>query len=199
MWHQAGDAIGAAFVNALGDQLSKLSEGEEFDVGEFIVSIISAAVSVAATAIGTAYGQPALGAAVGNIASLGIRAGYNAINAKSKKGSTKVFHDGGWVGEDGLPRYHSGTWVGGDEQLAVLQDGERVLSRDEVASMGGRGAVDTAARGGSGGGRSISFTISAVDAKGVKELFTSDGSRGLRDALRTGQGMLPSLLGRSPR
>ncbi len=60
------------------------------------------------------------------------------------------FHSGGTVGRDGdarvvpfpllarAPRYHSGGWpgLGNDEVPAILQTGERVLSRREAGSHG---------------------------------------------------------------
>lgn len=195
---QAGDAIGAAFVNALADQLSKLSEGGEFDAALFIGDILATAVSVAATVIGSAYGMPALGSAVGNLAATGIRAGSSALSANAKKAKTqKQYHSGGWVGADGLPRYHDGAWIGTDEQAAVLQTGERVLSRQEVHHMGGARAVDAAARG--RGVASVVVNIQAIDSKSAAESFETDLADGMRRAQRAGRGMLPALLGGTPR
>jgi hypothetical protein len=65
------------------------------------------------------------------------------------------FHSGGIVGRDGdarvvpfpviarAPRYHSGGWPGldNDEVPAILQTGERVLSRREAGSYGQGGGV----------------------------------------------------------
>ena len=187
----AGDAIGAAFVNALGDQLSKLASGEEFDVALFVGDILASVISVAGTVIGTAYGQPALGAAVGNLAAMGVRAGAASISKDAKSRKPKTYHDGGWVGADGMPRYHDGTWVGGDEQAAILQHGERVLSRREVGAMGGKRGVDAAA---SGRG-AVNVSIMAIDAKNAAESFMSDLGRGMRQALRSGRGDLPTLMG----
>lgn len=57
-----------------------------------------------------------------------------------------VLHQGGWVGVNGTmryvhpayfenaPRFHSGT-LRSDERAAILQTGERVLSRDDVAAL----------------------------------------------------------------
>ncbi len=196
-WAAAADAIGGAFVSALTDQLNKLASGGELDAALFVGEILAATISVAGSVIGSALGQPALGSAIGNLAAMGVRAGASAISADNKKHKTQ-YHDGGWVGEDGLPRYHSGAWVGADEQMAILQHGERVLSRTEVGNMGGRSAIDSAASGRSGN-RSVSINVTAVDAKSVKELFVGDGSRGIREAVRTGQGALPRLLKVSPR
>jgi hypothetical protein len=64
-----------------------------------------------------------------------------------RSGQTGVnnFHTGGWIGE--LPRAHRGLWM--DEVPLIGQAGERMLSRAEVATMGGRASVDRAARGSS--------------------------------------------------
>lgn len=189
---QSADAIGAAFVNGLTAQLSKLAEGEELDPAMFVGEILAATVSAAAAIIGSVYGMPALGAAVGNLAAMGIRAGASGISAQAKKGGRRSYHTGGWVGDEAeLPRYHSGAWIRPDEQMAVLQQGERVLSRAEVTAMGGPRGVDGAAGGSRPG---FVVNVSALDAKSAAESFVSGVDRGLRDALRTGQGFLPQLL-----
>ena len=196
---RVGDAIGGAFVNALTDQLSKLAAGAEFDVAIFVGDILASVISIAGTVIGTAYGQPALGAAVGNLAAMGVRAGASAISADAKKNKmTKKYHSGGWVGDEAeLPRYHSGAWIGDDERHAILQTDERVLSRQETRAMGGRTAVDSMARGGGGSGMSV--TVIAMDAKNAAEGFMGEIGRGLKNALRSGHGDVPRLLGMSPR
>lgn len=53
-------------------------------------------------------------------------------------------HRGGWI--DAWPRAHRGLWM--DEVPIIAQTGERMLSRAEVARMGGRASVDAAASGG---------------------------------------------------
>lgn len=192
-WRQAGDAIGAAFVNALGDQLSKLAAGEEFDAAVFVGDILASVISVAATVIGTAYGQPALGAAVGNLASMGVRAGAAAIS----KGNKKKYHSGGWIGDEAeLPRYHSGGYLAPDEVPMIGQKGEYMLSRRNVADMGGPAGVERAIK---GGGPTISLSVMAIDAKNAAEGFVGELGAGLKRALRTGQGDVPALLGVSPR
>lgn len=188
----AGDAIGAAMVNALADQLSKLAEGGEFDAATFISEILAAAVGVAGTVIGTAFGQPAVGAAIGNLAAMGIRAGGSAISKGNKSNKPRTFHDGGWVD---APRHHDGAWIGPDEQRAVLQTGERVLSRAEIHHAGGPAAVDNMARGGPG----VTLNVHAIDAKSFADTMSGSGGDGLKQALRRGHGALPALFGRGPR
>lgn len=80
------------------------------------------------------------------------------------------FHSGGVVGWDAptfkrsvglpLPRFHSGGVIGGDERLAILQTGERVLSRDQNKAFESGGS-----------GTMISVNIKAIDAQGVKDFF----------------------------
>ena len=189
MWKKLGDDIGAAFINALGTQLNQLASGGEFDVVAFMGDLLAAAAGIAATAIGTAFGAPAVGAAIGNLAAMGIRAGFSGM----KKAGTQKYHEGGWVGDEAdIPRHHSGAWIGNDERRAILQTGERVLARNEVKNMGGSGAVDRAARGGAGG---VTIYVSALDSKSAAESFETDVGRGLAQARRSGRGDVARMLG----
>jgi len=86
-----------------------------------------------------------------------------------------VLHAGGMVGAPGpgrmvpalafagAPRMHSGGWVGlkPDEVPAILQRGERVLSRREAAGYGGRGATP-----------SVNVTIMTRDAESFRQSRT---------------------------
>ena len=89
-----------------------------------------------------------------------------------------------------MARYHAGTWVGSDEEAAILQNGERVLSRSEVSAMGGPPGVESAVRGRSGGS---TVNIQTFDVGSFREIFQGRGGRGLLDAARTGVGA-PALL-----
>ena len=80
--------------------------------------------------------------------------------------------------------------VGSDEEAAILQNGERVLSRSEVSAMGGPPGVESAVRGRSGGS---TVNIQTFDAGSFREIFQGRGGRGLLDATRTGVGA-PALL-----
>ena len=85
-----------------------------------------------------------------------------------------VLHSGGVVGSTafgrmipaltfaGVPRMHSGGWAGlrPDEVPAILQKGERVLSRRELAAQGGSQAS---------GGQNIAVTINARDAQSFRQ------------------------------
>jgi len=90
-----------------------------------------------------------------------------------------VLHAGGMVGTSGpgrmvpalafanAPRMHSGGWVGlkPDEVPAILQRGERVLSRREAAGYSGRG-----------GAPSVNVTIMTRDAESFRQSRTQVAS-----------------------
>jgi hypothetical protein len=90
-----------------------------------------------------------------------------------------VLHAGGMVGAPGpgrmvpalafanAPRMHSGGWAGlrPDEVPAILQRGERVLSRREAAGYGGRG-----------GAPSVNVTILTRDAESFRQSRTQVAS-----------------------
>ena len=187
---QAGDQIGAAMVNALAEQLAKLAEGGEFDAALFIGDILAAAVGIAGTVIGTAFGAPAVGAALGNLAAMGVRAGSSAIS-KGNKPKPRTYHEGGEI--DHWPRFHSGGGLGSDEVPIIAQPGEHMLSRRDVANMGGHSGVQAA----KSGGRAV--VIQAIDAKSMADTFSDRGGEGLKQALRRGHGALPALFGKGPR
>lgn len=105
--------------------------------------------------------------------------------------SMAINHTGGWI-----ESFHDGGMVmGRDERLAKLQTGERVLSRAEVAGMGGPSGVNTAARGGRGGAPG-SITIQAFDASSFLDMFGGGrGDRAFINAVRTNAGPLRSMFG----
>ena len=87
----------------------------------------------------------------------------------------RVLHTGGMVGSTtssrmipalafaGAPRMHSGGWAGlrPDEVPAILQKGERVLSRRELAAQGESQQGN--------GGQNIAVTINARDAQSFRQ------------------------------
>ena len=113
--------------------------------------------------------------------SAGISAAVGGVSAS-------VNHAGGMVGAPGpsrmvpalafagAPRMHAGGWVGlrPDEVPSILQRGERVLSRAEVA----RGV----ARGGGAGGGSGGVTIS-IDARGAQAGVAEQIAASMRAAI----------------
>lgn len=195
-WADAGAAIGSALVNSISNQLERLASGEDLDAGEAIANVVGDVLAVAGQVIGAVvggiYGGPngtqiggAIGGAVGGLAGSGVK-------ALGRAGKSKKYHSGGWVGDEAeLPRYHSGAWIGPDEQRAVLQTGERVLSRAEVSRAGGPDAVDAMA----GGVPRFSISIQTMDSMGVRQFFENQGGRGFYNALRTGRGSLRPAFG----
>lgn len=91
-----------------------------------------------------------------------------------------TIHSGGEVGRTasgsrkvssmafaGAPRFHSGGMVGPDEVPAILQKGEMVLSRDQVARGGKRSPVTVHI--------SMPLNVNAIDARGVSDFL--EGAR----------------------
>lgn len=176
---EAGEKIGTAFANSLSGAIEKLASGQEMDVGETLGDILAAVLGVAGAALGSAI--PGLGTVAGGL--IGGLAG-SAIKGVTRRKR----HSGGYAG-DGMARYHAGTWVGSDEEAAVLQNGERVLGRHEVAAMGGPQGVERAVRGGGG----TTINVSTLDGSTAREYFERAGGRALIDAVRSGRGA-PRLL-----
>lgn len=181
----AGDAIGVAFVNAFATQLNSLAEGGEFDIASFFGDLLNTIGGIAGSIIGVI--NPIAGAAVG--AGLGLLGGV----VKRAGGKNRKRHDGGWSDAD---EFHAGGWPGlsTEEIPAVLQAGERVLSRQEVGRMGGRSGVDAAARGGGGGG-GVTMVFNSLDSKGVRESFEKEAGSGFRQSILTGRGQVARIFG----
>lgn len=172
---QLGLAIGGAVAGGISNAIGQLDAGGEVDVGGLLIDILAGSAQAALTIFGGPVG--ALGAmAVG-------------VGAQGLKAATRRRHEGGWVE---APRMHDGAWVGADEQPAILQSGERVLSRSEVRGMGGPTGVDSAARGAGGGAR---ITVNTLDGSTAREYFERAGGRALLNAVRTGRGTPVSLFG----
>ncbi|MBB1499484.1 phage tail tape measure C-terminal domain-containing protein [Paracoccus sp. MC1862] len=99
----------------------------------------------------------------------------NALSGALGGVSANILHAGGLVGEPspgrmvpalafaGTPRMHNGGWAGlrPDEVPAILQRGERVLSRREAAGYGKSAAVPT-----------VNVTINARDAESFRQSRT---------------------------
>lgn len=180
-FQQLGQSIGNSFLGGIDEALNAALNGGQSAED----SITNATIDVFAgilQAVATYYG----GEFVGQAAGIGIKYG----SAELKKSWGKK-HDGGWI-----EKFHGGGWPGAtqaDEVPAVLQTGERVLSRSEVARMGGQRSVDAMA-GGRGGGMTVH--VQAFDSAGVADFFGDRGGRGFINALRAGRGNLIPLLGR---
>jgi hypothetical protein len=178
-WEAAGIAIGGALANALSQSLEALASGGEADAGAIMADVLAAIVSTAVSFI------PGFGGFAGVAGQLTRTVTRAATNQGKRR------HDGGWA-MDSFPRYHLGNWVGSDEEMAILQNGERVLSRSEVAAMGGPKGVERAARGTSG---SV-VNIQTFDAGSFREMFSGRARQGIIDANRTGRGISSFFGGR---
>ncbi len=185
MFANAGMQIGLALANEIASAMEEMLSGGEVDAGEVFGDIVATILAVAGTAIGAVVGN-AGGAAVGG--AIGSLAG-SAVRSATRR---RKRHDGGWSDAE---EFHGGGWPGlsTEEIPAVLQAGERVLSRQEVGRMGGRGGVDAAARG--GGRPAVNVNISSIDTKGVREAFSGEAGRGFQESILSGRGDMARLFG----
>jgi len=107
------------------------------------------------------------------------------INAMISSGMGGLYHSGGMVGSAtkfkpltgaqiaNAPRFHSG--LGNDEFAAILQEGERVLTKNQTSQA--MGIVNAVAKnGGAGGG-----TVIQIDARGAQEGVADQIARAMRD------------------
>jgi len=172
--------MGGALVDAFTDQLNQLAAGGMFDVGAFFGGIFEMALGLLASLI--PGGGLLMGIAKSAVQGVG-RMGGSLIRSAGRH------HEGAWI-----EQFHGGGWpaMGGDEQPAVLQSGERVLSRSEVNRMGGRASVDAAAAGAGGGGGTI--VIQAIDGESVQRFFAGTGGRAAFNTARLGRGSFGKLL-----
>lgn len=208
LMHEVGNAIGSGLGKAIGAGITGSSEYMEADlfetIGKALISAVSAVVAaipgagmflsplisgVGNTGISAIAGQMRAAADRGRQAEASANM-QSSINGNGGWQGSVTYHNGGWIG---APRYHSGSWIGNDEQAAILQTGERVLSRSEVAKMGGPGAVDSGAKGKGGG---VQVYINAIDTQGVKRFFEDKGGDGFRRAISSGRGDIARLFGK---
>lgn len=167
MYERAGYQMGAVFVSGLVGQLRKLAKGGEFDVAEFLGTVFQGALGVLGGVLN--FFAPGAGGIVSALGGL-------------------FRHDGGTIGyfhTGGMPATTS------DERLVLAQEGEYMLSRQDVARMGGQAGVEAAKRGGGGGGTVI---IQAVDAESVQRLMEGRGGRAAVNAVRLGRGGFSQLI-----
>lgn len=183
--YSAGISVGNAFVSGLDQALSETENGGEFDVGAMIATILPVAIAAGLTVAGVPLPLAMLvGSAAGVLVKHGIK------EANKGKSSRKKYHSGGWV--DDLPRYHDGG-LAEDEHVAVLQTGERVLSRREVDGMGGPEGVDSAARGSGGGTR---VYVQTLDSLSFQDFMGTRGGAGMKRALVQNRGEFVQALKR---
>lgn len=192
-WMRIGAMIGQALVNGILDVIEGQKKGQ--DTSKIGIGITRALFNAVFSMFGmgwmsqAAFGAGDAAAEGGGLAGLGSFVGGTAGNVRMDPGFTApTQHTGGWI-----ERFHGGGPVlGRDERMAILQTGERVLSRREVASMGGMGGVDSAARGGSG----RSLVIQAFDSSSLLDFFGDRGGRGMVNAARANVGPLRLMFGK---
>jgi hypothetical protein len=178
-WFKTGAKLGEAFGKAFAEGVKGGANSAE----DAMLGLVDAMLTIIGGVVGGVAGEgnPAAiqaGQTIGHLAGTGIKA------------LAQSHHTGGWI-----ERYHSGGWPGLalDERPAILQTGERVLSRREVANAGGTAAVDSMVRG--GGRPALQVYVNTFDVQSTREFFENQGGRGFYNALRTGRGQLYSLFG----
>ena len=162
-WEKTAETIGQSLVQNITGALESMMSGGKADAGKIVGSILSSILSMI----------PGIGPMLAPLGGL-VGAGIDAATAPK-------MHSGGLVSD--LPRHHSGV-LSSDEHLAILQDGERVLNRqDTQAYDGGRG----------GGG--VNVQVQTIDAESSRSYFERAGGRAIFNAVRTGRGQLRPLFG----
>lgn len=159
------------------------------EIGRLIDAIVR---DLARLAVQQAIMEPLLRGLTGGLGGLfgfgGAAAGQPATMASISAG---LYHAGGVVGDpartrevpasvfDGAARLHRGGWIGPDERPAILQVGERVLSRDEararpapvevriIDQRTGGGRIETRERRGADGGRVVEAIILDAVEQGI--------------------------------
>ncbi len=144
-------------VDALANLFTDIATGSKTAgqaLRDFVVGFVQSMAQIAARALATYLVLQLLDAVYPGLG----RATAAAMAAGAKDKSATAFHTGGVVGRDGTPRqvspwafagaprFHSGSGVLGlksDEIPAILQTGERVQSRAEVAAMASGGGQGT--------------------------------------------------------
>ncbi|MFN4100136.1 MAG: phage tail tape measure C-terminal domain-containing protein [Pararhodobacter sp.] len=175
----------AAVTAALADYAAKAREIGG-DIGNALVGAFQSAENAVATFVKTGKldFRDLVTSMIADLAKLAARRFILGPIANALSGAlggaggifANILHAGGMVGAPGLgrmvpamafanaPRMHSGGWAGlrPDEVPAILQRGERVLSRREAAGYGhGQGAAPN-----------ISVTINARDAESFRQSRT---------------------------
>ncbi len=183
-----GMAIGSSLGNAIGSQIRELGRGGQLDMGALLASVLKAAISFALAALGPfgALLAPILGGVIdATVGQAGQGFDDEEPAPRLPRGTVMPrAHSGAWAGD--LPRFHEGG-----EVPAILQVGERVLSRREVARMGGQSGVDRMAN---GGGGAMNVFINATDARSFQDRLGGDLGTSFVRMFRQGRGEFAALL-----
>lgn len=176
------NTIGPMVTNALESALSGQKQQASWQ------DIAGAVAKVALTIVGEVIGGVASEGAPGGTAiggALGSLAG-----SFGDWGIHQIKHDGGMV-----ERYHRGGYpgtLGPNERPVIAEVGEAIIDKHTVARMGGPAGIEAAKRGGGGG---MQVTIQTMDAASMRDTFEGRGSRAMVNAMRSGRGSLPRLIG----
>lgn len=191
MWARAGSQIGQAIMNGIFEAIMGLTAEGENDKqrDQRAIKITQGLMNAIFSMFGMGGLSQGMFAAMNSDSAEGTAAGMFGTMGSAAVQSGFSQHTGGFI-----ERFHAGGPVlARDERMAVLQTGERVLSRGEVSRMGGMGGVNDAA--GGGGGRSL--VIQAFDSSSILEFFGDRGGRGMLNAARTNTGPLALMFGRA--
>jgi hypothetical protein len=203
-------AIGYAAGSALSAGLEAAASGGEFDITDAIFGVMQ----VAAGALGSMV-NPIVGAvassAVGALRAVARGENARARNTQAKReaeaAEREAMEEAAAAEQSDENRAagqlyaHNGIWTDdfrfheGGEIPILTMPGERVLSPQEVNRMGGRGAVDSLARGGGGMGGGIQVIV-AHDAKSFQDRLGSDYGRAFSRVTRQNRGDLGTILRR---
>ena len=154
-----GDEIAAAGVTAA---MQFASAFKNALVEGDAMAVIRAGLQAIASVL-TATGNPVMAALIG--------------------GAAGLFHTGGTVS-----RAHTGRGIRTNERLVLAQEGEVILSRQQVAALGGPGAAMGLGRSVGGGGRTT-IVVQAIDAQSMDDAIRRGSlGRKLADAVRMGRG-----------
>ncbi len=185
-----------------GSALTQIFDEGRFAADEFFANLtrqlgVQAANAAANQLIGGILGL-LTSSITGMFSSTPVGRGYAGYDAALGQhvANVPIHHSGGIVGMGGVPtrtapmslfanapRYHSGGLLRPDERPAILQTGERVLSRSDNADMGAKldaiaarfDALAAALRDASGGAPNI--VIVDDDSKIKKYMRSADGQR----------------------
>jgi hypothetical protein len=197
MWLSVGMQIGQAVINGIFEAI-QLATSDNGDESKAQIKIVQGLFNTLFSAFGmgwmsqTAFGAMNAAESGGGFSAAGVFGGgvANGLSGTNVNFGydTPSQHSGGWI-----QKFHRGGWVRDDEVPAVLQTGERVLSRAEVARMGGGAGVESAVRGGRGGGQVV---IQAFDSTSLLDFYGDRGGRGMLNAARANVGPLRLMFGK---
>jgi len=212
LWANAGQQIGKALIDGIFSIIQQATSGgnnTQSDQAKQGIKITQGLFNMVFSLFGMGWLSSSAFGAMNAGDSGGAGAGFGAFsnsfsNVRFSGGGTSGFsnqqmaeagyspppeqHGGGWI-----QRFHDGGWpMRGDESLIIAQHGERMLSRREVARMGGPSGVEAAVSG--GGGRTM--VVQAFDSTSMLSFFGGRGSDAMISAMRANIGPLRLALGK---